>query len=255
MHQPNYLPWIGLFSKVSLADCFVLYDTAQYGRKSTTARNKIRTSTGSSYLTVPVGKRPASTRICDVALPQNELWKERHWQMIHDNYVHTPFFPCYEAFFRDLYSQDYSYLSQLNEAVIRYLLTCFHIGVGVIRTSQLEVDPELHHTDLLIAYLKQLGADVYLSGPSGRNYLEAEKFARNGIDLKFFQFSPPCYRQRFPGFEPNMSAIDLLFNVGPESCFLIRKSGTMVDPEPPYPPVRVYEPPLAYTLHAHRIVE
>jgi hypothetical protein len=108
-------------------------------------------------------------------------------------------------------------------------LSCFEISVEVVRTSQLTVDSSLRKTDLMLAYLKKVGAGVYLSGPSGRNYLETEKFPHNNIALKFFKFQHPVYPQRFPGFEPNMSALDLLFNVGPEGGDIIRSSASAED--------------------------
>ena len=93
----------------------------------------------------------------------------------------------------------------------------------------MDIDPYLQKTELMIALLKKAGADIYLSGPSGRNYLEIEKFRQNDIGIKFFKFSPPVYPQRFPGFETNMSAIDLLFNIGPQSAEIVAASGEMED--------------------------
>ncbi|MBI2853643.1 MAG: WbqC family protein [Chloroflexi bacterium] len=72
---------------------------------------------------------------------------------------------------------------------------------------------------------------MYLSGPTGRDYLETEKFAHNGIALRFASFQHPVYRQRYPGFEPNMSAIDLLFNLGPQAEEIVKRAA-MVEAYP-----------------------
>ena len=53
-HQPTYLPWLGLFSKISSSDCFVLFDNVQYLPKEWMSRNKIKTPDGEIFLTVPV---------------------------------------------------------------------------------------------------------------------------------------------------------------------------------------------------------
>lgn len=66
MHQPNYLPWIGLFSKIVQADCFVIMDTFQYTKHNVIHRNKTRTNTGSGYLTIPISKDFGRTKIKDV---------------------------------------------------------------------------------------------------------------------------------------------------------------------------------------------
>ena len=61
---------------------------------------------------------------------------------------------------------------------------------------------------------RAVGADVYLSGPGGRGYLNLEPFNEEGIEVRFQKFHHPEYTQRFPGFAPNMAAIDALFNAG-----------------------------------------
>ncbi|MDO8578462.1 MAG: WbqC family protein [Dehalococcoidales bacterium] len=229
IHQPNYIPWIGLFSKVSSADCLIIYDKAQYEKNSVINRNKIRTDKGFAYLTVPVGKYHTETKISEITLPQENDWKREHWRKIKANYAKAPFFKDYAGFFEVLFQRDFRYLSELNERILLYLLSCFEISVDVVRTSQLTVDPSLSKTDLMLAYLKKVGAGVYISGPSGRNYLETEGFPQNNIALKFFKFQHPVYPQRYPGFQPNMSALDLLFNVGPSSGAIVKRSASVED--------------------------
>jgi hypothetical protein len=227
MHQPNYLPWIGLFSKVMQADCFVIMDTFQYTRHGLIHRNKIRTNAGSCYLTIPISKEFATVKIKDVALTQDKGWQEVHWKSIYHNYLKTDFFKDHSDFFEQLYKQDFHYLWQINMDIIRYLLQCFEINVEVIMASDLNIDQNLNHTDMIIAVLKSIDAKNYLSGPSGRDYLELEKFQQNNLNCEFIQFQHPVYKQRYPGFESNLSAIDLLFNVGPQSNQMIKDSANI----------------------------
>ena len=229
MHQPNYLPWLGLFSRIKHADCFVIAEVIKYTNHSVTNRNKVRTNTGWSYLTIPLSSKNSGLKICDVLLSRDKKWLEDHWRTIQHNYTKADFFGLYRDFFKELYQKDFQYLWQINEEIILYLLKCFDINVEVVKGSELNIDPELEKTDLLIALLKSVGADIYLSGPSGRNYLEFDKFQQNNIGLKFFKFQHPVYKQRYPGFEPNMAAIDLLFNVGPQSAEIIKASGAIED--------------------------
>jgi len=72
-------------------------------------------------------------------------------------------------------------------------------------------------TGLLVEIVKKVGGNVYISGLGGRKYINEEKFLLNGIKLEYFEFKPFKYPQRWDGFEPYMSAIDLLFNVGSKS--------------------------------------
>ena len=56
-HQPVYLPWLGLFHKIALADQFISFDQVQYLPKDWNNRNKIKTPSGGIWLSVPVLKK------------------------------------------------------------------------------------------------------------------------------------------------------------------------------------------------------
>ena len=199
-HQPNYLPWIGLFSKIKQASCLILTDTFVMGDRSVFNRNKIRTNKGWGYLTVPVGHRSAGMRILDITLPPDKSWQKVHWQSIYANYVRTDFFKDHRDFFEELYQRNFDYLWEMNMEIINYLLKCFNIEVNVRKASEMPVDPNLETTDFIIALMASAGADTYLSGPSGRNYLDLGKFPQQNMGLKFARFEHPVYKQRYPGF-------------------------------------------------------
>jgi hypothetical protein len=228
IHQPNYLPWIGLFSKIKRSNCFILYDVVQYTTHGVINRNKIRTKTGFGYLTIPIPRASHKEPILNVPLPGNNRWQKDHWQTIQTNYAKTPFFRLFKDFFEQIYREEFQYLWQLNERIIRYLLDCLGVKVEICRASQLDLDMNLTKTDLILDCLKKVSGDLYLSGPSGSNYREEEKFETNQIGLRYFQFKHPVYPQRYPGFEPNLSAIDLLFNTGPEASQIVQSSGAIV---------------------------
>jgi hypothetical protein len=76
--------------------------------------------------------------------------------------------------------------------------------------------------DRLINICRELGATVYLSGPSARDYIVEEKFQEAGIELVYKEYSGyPEYPQLFPPFEHAVSILDLLFNCGPEAPYYI----------------------------------
>ena len=224
MHQPNYLPWLGFFSKIKHSDCFVIVDNIEFNRRGYTHRNKIRVNVkeGWMWLTIPpVSKIPIGTFINEVKLPKNNQWQKKHWKIIELNYKKADYFYSYTDFFEKLYKEKFEYLWQINEKIIFHLLKCFDINTEVIKSSDLDLDPKFKKADLIIAILKNIDAKTYLSGPSGKNYLEFDKFKKNDIKLEVFEFKHPVYKQRYPGFEPNMAAIDLLFNMGEKSKGLI----------------------------------
>jgi hypothetical protein len=228
-HQPNYIPWIGLFSKIQQSHCFVVADTFTLGNQTPFNRNKIRTNTGWGYLTIPLPHKSKAIRLCDIPSPPDKKWQDLHWQTIYRNYARTEYFKDYQDFFKEIYFGDFEYLWQINLKIILYLMRCFNIEVEVLKASDLGVDPDLPTTEFIISMVNRAGGNIYLSGPSGKNYLELEKFPQNNLGLKFFKLEHPVYEQRYPGFEPNMSAIDLLFNHGPLAGDIIKKSGNIED--------------------------
>ncbi|MDP7244874.1 MAG: WbqC family protein, partial [Flavobacteriales bacterium] len=55
-HQTGYLPWLGLFHRISLSDIYVSLDTVKYNPRSYDSRNKIKTPDGFKWLNVPTLK-------------------------------------------------------------------------------------------------------------------------------------------------------------------------------------------------------
>lgn len=78
--QSNYLPWKGYFDIIHSVDLFVFYDDVQYTRRDWRNRNRIKTSRGADWLTVPTDG-DQQKRICDVQLP-DPRWQSKHWKSI-----------------------------------------------------------------------------------------------------------------------------------------------------------------------------
>ena len=133
-----------------------------------------------------------------MVLPEDNSWQQAHWKLINDSYAKTDFFGSHREFFEELYKKDFKYLWQINEEIILYLLKCFAINVEIKKASEMNVPGNLEKTDLMVSLLRNADAGVYLSGPSGSDYLELDKFSQNNIELKYFKFEHPVYKQRFP---------------------------------------------------------
>jgi len=94
-HQPVYLPWLGLFHKISLADRYCIFDIAQYQTKDFNNRNKIKTNSGEIWLTVPVeSKNHFQKKLCDIKIINNG-WNKKHFKSIYLAYKKAPHFDQY----------------------------------------------------------------------------------------------------------------------------------------------------------------
>jgi len=226
VHQPQYLPWLGYFAKINASDTFVFLDTVQYKKREFQNRNRIRTDSGWLWLTVPViTKEKYEQAISEVRIDTAVGWQKKHWMSLSQNYSRAPYFSLYRQFFEELYMKKWEKLIDLNVCIIEYLLKCFGIDRKIYFESTMSITTK--STDRIIDICRYLKADTYLSGTGGRNYLDEEKFKASGIKLKYQEFIHPQYPQVCSGFEPCMSAIDALFNMGEKSAELIhgRNSG------------------------------
>lgn len=212
IHQANYLPWIGFFHKLSKSDCFVLLDIVDYSKNNIINRNKIKTSNGVAYLTIPIEHKFFRKPLIDVFLPENSAWAKKHWKTIETNYTKSDFFDSYKDFFKSIYETPPEKLVKLNEKIILFLLKEFKIDVEIVKASELNINQSLKKTDLLLDILRKVNATAYLSGIGGKDYLEEEKFS--DIRLEYLNFKHPVYGQLHGKFIEGLAAIDLLFNEG-----------------------------------------
>jgi hypothetical protein len=217
IHQPHYLPWLRYMHKMASCDVFVLLDDTQYEKNGWQNRNKIKGPNGPVLLTVPV--RQASFRpICEVEINSQAAWQEKHWKSLVACYGKAPYFRRYGPAFEQILATPWERLAALNVRLIEELARACGIRGKILPSSCLGV-PGMA-TERLIAICRKLGATRYLSGEfAAGNHLDAHAFADSGIQLTIQEWSCPRYDQQFPGlgFIPDLSAIDLLFNEGPQS--------------------------------------
>ena len=225
IHQPQFIPWLGYFDKIDQSDVFIFLDNVQYKKNEYQNRNRIKTVNGWQWLTVPVlYKFPQ--KINEVRINNKIDWKRKHLNALVTNYSKAEYFEKYIGYFKELYSKEWEYISNINIEVTRQLAEFLGIKKNFIIVSEIihlkggfSDDP----TERLIELCRLIGADTYLAGKDGAKYMDVEKFTKSGIKLTFQDFKHPVYNQLFRKFEPNMSVIDLLFNHGEESLEIIRK--------------------------------
>ncbi len=226
-HQPVHLPWLGLFHKIALAERFCIFDIAQYQTKDFNNRNKIKTHAGPIWLSVPVeSKEHFQKKLCDIKIVNNG-WNRKHFKSIDNAYRKAPFYQNYIGELESiLVGREYTYLADLNFATLDFGLRALGISIPIIKASDYEFNG--YKSDLVLDMCRQLGASRYIFGAQGRNYADTQSFAAAGIQACFQDYQHPVYPQLHGQFEPYMSVIDLLFNVGPDSKRVLM-SGNITD--------------------------
>jgi len=221
------MPWLGFFHKINMADTYVVLDNVQYRKNYFQNRNKIRTKDGWQWITVPIKREDARKPIKDVEISGEDFrWKKKLLQGIYYNYSRAKYFKNYWDDLNSIFNKNHTLLVDLNLEIIRFLLEKLQIRSNVVLASSLDVSGE--KGDLLLNICKASEAKTYISGISGRDYLDFEKFKKNEIEVVVQEFHHPIYKQLYEPFMPGMSVIDLLFNYGDESLNVINGIGVPV---------------------------
>jgi len=216
IHQPQYLPWVPYCDKADSCDLFVYLDNVQYMRRGVQNRNQIKTPRGAHWLTVPV-HAAYDDPIKDVRIARDQNWQKDHILTIDHNYAQVMDGKRYTNGIKNVLSQPWERLVDLNIAVTEWMFDQLGIACRRIRAS--ELDAAGAKDDLIISICKAVGADVYLSGQGAKSYQDEAKFRQNGIELRYQHYHNLPYRQCFPeiGFIPDLSALDLILNMGDEA--------------------------------------
>jgi hypothetical protein len=218
IHQPNFLPWLGYFHKMARADLFVFADTLAFSKGSYTQRVKIKTMHGPRWLTVPLLHTGyVGQIITEVRCGGRADWRERLVDGLKGNYLQCPFYERYAEPLNRIILSGEDRLAELHIRLIRFIAAELGIRTPTLRSSDMKVQAQADPTDWIISVCREVGADVFLSGQGGANYQDEQAYGRAGIRLLYSDFKHPVYPQSFGDFVPGLSAIDLLFNCGPES--------------------------------------
>lgn len=176
-----------------------------YLKQSFRNRCMIVSANGVMPLSIPVEHASgAKIPIRDIRIAEHGNWQHLHWNAIVSAYSSTPFFEYYQDDFYPFYNKKYRFLFDLNEEMRHMIFGLLNIDThNILYTAGYKRDFSENETDL-------------------RGAIHPKKEWES--DLDFF----PCpyyqvFSQKF-GFKPNMSIIDLLFNMGNESIIVLMNS-------------------------------
>lgn len=227
IHQPECFPWLGFVDKAAQSDVFILLDDVQYEKNYFQNRNKIRTAQGWTYVTIPVLTTGRSKQtLAEVELQPDAVsrWRQKHLASWTQNYRPARHGARYLPFLEKLYAGAQTRLAEFNGEVIAWLFEQFEVKAEVRRSSAMRSTGA--STEKLLSLCQDAGAEIYLSGISGKEYLDESLFRAAGIEVRYQEFHHPVYAQRHEPFVPGLSALDLLFNHGPDAARLLRDPAT-----------------------------
>ena len=194
----TYFGPVQWYQKLCRYDRVLIEHCDAYQKQTYRNRCLIATTQGVQALTVPVvHSRDAQQDREVIKISDHGNWRHLHWQALQTAYGDSPFFEYYEDDLRPFFNERWKLLYDFNEAI--RLKMC----------ELLDIHPVVSHTT------------QYHPSPAPNDFRDA---IRPKHPLPDAHFEPRPYYQVYQqkhGFLPNLSILDLLFNMGPESIYYL----------------------------------
>lgn len=216
--QSNYIPWKGYFDIINMVDEFFILDDVQYTKRDFRNRNLIKTPKGVKWITIPVKVKNRYFQKINETLIADNSWAEKHWSKIKQNYSKATYFNEYRKLFKSKYENANSKnLSLINLRFIKFINSILDIKTKISFPNQSTLNVKDKNLRL-IEICKKSNANIYLSGPSARSYIDIDIFKHNKINVEWMSYTDYTkYNQLFPPFNHFVSILDLIFNQGSEA--------------------------------------
>ena len=186
-----YLPPVSFFTAIKSGGDVLIEQYDNYCKQTYRNRCRIATAGGVQTLTVPVIKSESPKQLMkDVRISDHGEWRHQHWNALESAYMNSPFFMYYQDDLRPFYEKKYEFLIDFNTELTLLILKLTGINKSVTLTESYT-----RKTDNIL--------DLRNLIEPGKNEPENPK--------EYWQIFKKKY-----GFIGNLSAVDLLFNMGPE---------------------------------------
>jgi len=199
----TYFGPVQWYQKLYRYDNVVIDQYESFQKQTYRNRCRIATTQGVQALTVPV-VHDADNSICNIRISDHGNWRHLHWQALQSAYGDSPFFEYYEDDVRPFFSErNWDLLMDYNEAICQKMCELLDIQPNKVQSSEFRV---------------QSSCDQELNLSDFRQVINPKH------PLPDTDFQPRTYYQVYQqkhGFLPNLSILDLLFNMGPESIFYL----------------------------------
>lgn len=197
-----YLAPVEYYTKLATYDKIYVEQHDHYMKQTYRNRCTIAAPDGELPLSIPTVK--PDTPKCpmkDIRISDHGNWRHLHWNAIESAYNSTPFFEYYKEDFRPFYEKKYEFLIDFNEELCRMICELIGLHPNMERTEAYKTDFTSDETDFRECI-----------HPKKDFHIEDPEF----VAKPYYQ----VFEQKL-GFIPNLSIIDLLFNMGPESLLLL----------------------------------
>lgn len=183
-----YLPPISWFVRLMTGEPIFIEQYENYQKQTIRNRCTIDSPNGPLHLSIPIDKSTFIGGKCmmkDVRISTHNDWQHQHWYALETSYFNSPFFEYLQDDFRPLYEKHWDFLIDFNESLIQKCCEMLDIHPNISRTNQ-------------YVGIKSLGSDFH--------------------PIPYYQ----VFQQKH-GFIPDLSIIDLIFNMGNEGLVFLKR--------------------------------
>lgn len=219
--QPYYFPWLGACEIYCNADVYVFLDDVNFQSRGFNNRVRCRTRGGSEWMTVALKSASQNKKINAIEIQDFVRTHAEHIKFFRDNYEDAEFFSTAMNVIEAAYAKPAKMLSELainSEMALFSNFTC-NATPEIYRSSRL--NRKESGSDGILEIVQMLEGDVYLTAHGAINYLDHDKFEQSGIEVRYMNYGKWKYNQLFEKFDPFVSALDALANLGPKAKGLI----------------------------------
>ncbi len=221
IHQPNFLPWLGIFHRAAMVDRFVFFDHVQALRgKSWLTRNRILVQGEPHWLTMPTRKAGMGLpKVSEVEIQWDNPVAVKHLRTLEVEYGRHPHFEEVFVLVERLYRGRPRLISGLNSAFIAQVARRLGIEADFVSSTELAAADgrllELRGNDLVVETCRAAGGTEYVSGDGCFDFIRPQAFEAEGVEFWVQRFDHPQYAQAgSKTFVSHLSALDALFNIG-----------------------------------------
>ncbi len=227
-HQPAYLPWLGYFHKIMLADIFVIMDDVQFEKSSFTNRNKIISGEQEVMLTIPVKQKGHIDKTIAQIELSDQRWRKKHLKSIEQAYRKAPEFNPVFDLIAPVLEIEFQLLTDYTNRLTKLFLEYLDIKTTILFASDLDIKSKKldYVIELTNKAAEIYGANkavktkppdqptenIFLFGALGKDYADQAILAEANIRPIFQDYHHPEYRQMTKAFTPYISILDLIFN-------------------------------------------
>ncbi len=193
-----YYPPVQYFAEIIKSGKVLIEQHETYPKQTYRNRCYIYSANGVLPLSIPVEKGSFhKVKLRDIKIDNSRKWQREHIHAIRSAYNSSAFFEFYAEQVLQPLESKYEYLIDLNMDILDILFKILEMNITAEKT---------------VSFIKEYGDDC-----RDMRYSLSPKYGITYKPCEYFQVFSPVH-----GFQPNLSIIDLLFNMGPETWSCLR---------------------------------